>query len=335
MPISEATTYNVEQFPAIDRPVWLNHAAISPWPSAVIQAMRNFVEQNASQGPSDYGQWMAIEQRLRERLAILLNADSHNDIALVKNTSDGLNLIANGLDWQPGDVVICCAEDFPSNVLPWRKLNQRGVEIREVCIRDTSNHPLGDPEAPLIAALDERVRLMAVSSVRYDSGLRLDLDRLGNACRSNDTLLAVDAIQQLGAQALDVSRLPVDFVVGGSHKWLMSAEGLAMFWSRPPAREQLQPTQIGWRMWHDPFNFERNDWQPPCSARQFEPGTLNMAGIHGLDAAVGLLLEFGMLDIETNLAARVGHLLDGLSTIPGVQIITPSKLEQRAGIVSF
>ena len=327
--------YSAKQFPVIDRPVWLNHAAISPWPAPVIEAMRAFVEQNASQGPSNYTQWMAVEQRLRERLAKLINAETDDDIALVKNTSDGLNLIANGLDWQPGDVMICCTDDFPSNVLPWQQLQARGVEVREICLADSAKQPLSDPESALIAALDERVKLMAVSSVRYDSGLRLDLNRIGQACRSVGALLTVDAIQQLGAQDLNVRELPVDFVVSGSHKWLMSPEGLAIFWSRPEARAQLKPAQLGWRMWHDPFNFERGDWQAPQSARQFEPGTLNMAGIHGLDAAVGLLLELGMPTIESALAERVAYLLDGLVKIPQLEIVTPLRPQQHAGIVSF
>ena len=332
---SESMSDWSEQFPVVNRPVWLNHAAISPWPNAVIQAMRSFVEQNASCGPTGYTEWMRIEQRLRERLARLIGAESDDDIALVKNTSDGLNQIADGLNWQAGDAMICCAGDFPSNLLPWRRLQDRGVEIREIAISDDHGRPLADPEAELIAALDDRVRLMAVSSVRYDSGLRLDLSRLGAACRQVGALLAVDAIQQLGALALDVQALPVDFVVSGSHKWLLSPEGLAVFWSSPNARAQLNPAQIGWRMWPDMFNFERKDWTPPAVARKFEPGTLNMAGIHGLDASVGLLLQIGMDTIEDELAKRIDHLVRGLNAMPDLRIITPSSARKQAGILSF
>ena len=332
---SESMSDWSEQFPVVNRPVWLNHAAISPWPSSVIQAMRDFVEQNAHDGPTHYAEWMAVEQRLRNRLARLIRADSDDDIALVKNTSDGLNMIANGLDWQAGDAVICCAGDFPSNLLPWQQLQVRGVEIREIAIADDQGLPLNDPEAELIAALDRRVRLMAVSSVRYDSGLKLDLARLGSACRQFGSLLAVDAIQQLGALSLHVDELPIDFVVAGSHKWLLSPEGLALFWSSPSAREQLHPAQIGWRMWHDPFNFERSDWRPPGSARKFEPGTLNMAGIHGLNAALDLLLQIGSHTIEAGLSTRIDYLLRRLEARSDLQIITPLPVEQRAGIVSF
>lgn len=317
-----------ELFPVIDRHTWMNHAAISPWPSAVGRAMRDFVEQNIAQGPLGYAGWLQTEKALRRYAANLLGAE-HDDLALVKNTSEGLSLIAAGLDWQPGDALVCCGGDFPSNLLPWHHLVPEFVEVREVPFDNQ------DPEAGLVQALDARVRLLAVSSVRYDSGVRLDLDRLGRAAHEAGALLAVDAIQQLGALPLNVATTPVDFVVGGSHKWLLAPEGLALFWSRPPARRQLKALQAGWRMWPDMFNFERADWHPPDSARRFEPGTLNMAGIHGLAAAIELL---DSIDSETRagqLLECTGWLIDGLGQIPGVEIITPSDPRRRAGIVSF
>lgn len=317
-----------ELFPVVDRHVWLNHAAISPWPSPVGRAMSDFVDQNIVQGPLAYADWLATEQRLRQRAADFLGADTE-DLALVKNTSEGLSLIAAGLDWQPGDALVCCAGDFPSNLLPWRQLVPDCVEVREVAFDDAQ------PETGLEQALDERVRLMAVSSVRYDSGVRLDLDRLGKAAHARGALFVVDAIQHLGAIPLNVATTPVDFVVAGSHKWLMAPEGLALFWSRADARRQLGAVQSGWRMWPDMFNFERTDWTVPDSARRFEPGTLNMAGVHGLDAAIGLLHSIGAETRAEQLLERTGWLIDGLARIPGVEILTPADRNRRAGIVCF
>ena len=161
-----------ELFPVVDRHIWLNHAAISPWPRPVSQAMRAFVEDNAEHGPLHYADWMKVEASLRRQSADLMGADP-DDLALIKNTSEGLSLIAAGLDWQPGDALVCCAGDFPSNLLPWRQLVPDYVEVREVPFDSA------EPESALEQALDESVRLMAVSSVRYDSGVRLDLERLG------------------------------------------------------------------------------------------------------------------------------------------------------------
>jgi len=317
-----------ELFPVVDRHIWLNHAAISPWPRPVSQAMRAFVEDNAEHGPLHYADWMKVEASLRRQSADLMGADP-DDLALIKNTSEGLSLIAAGLDWQPGDALVCCAGDFPSNLLPWRQLVPDYVEVREVPF------DIAEPESALEQALDESVRLMAVSSVRYDSGVRLDLERLGSAAHANGALFVVDAIQHLGALPLDVSATPVDFVVAGSHKWLLAPEGLALFWSRPEARRQLRSMQTGWRMWTDMFNFERADWSVPESALRFEPGTLNMTGVHGLNAAVELLNSINVQSRAEQLLERTGWLIEGLAEIPGVEILTPASRRRRAGIVCF
>lgn len=290
--------------------------------------MRAFVEDNATYGPLHYSDWLETEQRLRRLAARMLGADAA-DLALVKNTSDGLCQIAAGLDWQPGDAVVCSAGEFPSNLMPWQQLPPEFVERRVVPFNPER------PEDDLIAALDSRVRVLAVSSVRYDSGIRLDLNRLGAACRAHDTLLVVDAIQQLGALSMNVAELQADFIVGGSHKWLLAPEGLALFWSRPSARARLRPVQTGWRMWPDMFNFERSDWSPPSSARRFEPGTLNMAGIVGLEAALDLLLGYDPTECESRLLQRSGRLLRGLASMPGVRLHTPADDARRAGIVCF
>ncbi|NKI34546.1 aminotransferase class V-fold PLP-dependent enzyme [Wenzhouxiangella sp. XN79A] len=316
-------------FPVIDRHIWLNHAAISPWPAPVADAMRAFVDDNACYGPLHYNDWLEVEAGLRRRARDLLDAECESDIALVKNTSDGLGLIAAGLDWQPGDRLLLLAGEFPSNRLPWYQLTPKEVEVVELPFDPA------DPEAALIEALDARTRLVAISAVRYDSGIRIDLARLGRACRRHGALLAVDAIQQLGALPLSVRELSVDFVVGGSHKWLLAPEGLALFWSRPEARERLRPVQSGWRMWPDMFDFDRADWSPPADARRFEPGTLNMAGIHGLAAALGVLLETPADERAAALEARVEHLVDGLSGLPDLVLDTPRAARRRAGIVTF
>jgi len=317
-----------ELFPVIDRHTWLNHAAISPWPAPVGAAMRKFVEQNIALGPLAYSEWLSTEQRLRARAADMLGADL-DDLALLKNTSEGLSLIAAGIDWRPGDALVCCGGDFPSNLMPWHQLVPGFVEVREVPFDDH------DPESSLIETLSDSVRMLAVSSVRYDSGIRLDLERLGQAAHRHGALLVVDAIQHLGALPLNVAETTVDFVVGGSHKWLMAPEGLALFWSRPSARSQLRTLQTGWRMWPDMFNFERADWTRPDGARRFEPGTLNMAGIHGLEASLAVLQ-----DIEPNARAeelldRTGWLIEGLDGLAGVEVVTPAERSRRAGIVCF
>jgi len=288
-----------------------------------------FVADNAAHGALHYSDWLAVEARLRRRAARLFGTDSDEDVALVANTSTGLNAVASGLDWRPGDSVVFPACDFPSNRLPWQHLEQRGVTPHAVPL------DAADPERSLIAALGPSTRLLAVSSVFYDTGLHLDLERLGAACARHGVLFCVDAIQHLGALPIEVKAIQADFVVSGSHKWLMAPEGIGLFWSRPEARALLSVGSPGWRMYPDPFNFERRDWSPPDSARRFEPGTLNNAAIHGLDAALGLLEEYGTAAIGQALRERSTCLTEGLLRLPGVELISPVRPDRRAGIVSF
>ncbi|TVR95679.1 MAG: aminotransferase class V-fold PLP-dependent enzyme [Wenzhouxiangellaceae bacterium] len=317
------------EFPVIERHSWLNHAAISPWPTAVSRAMSSYVRANAERGPLDYGSWLQLEQSLREKAAALFGSDRADDVALVANTSTGLNRVARGLDWQHGDSVVFVEGDFPSNCLPWQRLASMGVNARAVRL---DPH---DPERSLIAALGPSTRLLAVSSVHYESGLRLDLARLGEACSRQGVLFCIDAIQQLGALPLDAPAVGADFVVAGSHKWLLAPEGLALFWSRPEARALLEVVDPGWRMYPDPFAFERDDAEAPAAARRFEPGTLNTAGILGLEAAVSLLLDHGMEVVGEALLDRTDMLTNALESVPGIWLVSPLQRARRAGIVSL
>jgi len=318
---------DVRSFPIIDRYCYLNHAAISPWPGVVVDAVEGFVADNRENGPLNYARWLKIEGQARNRAGQLLGA-SPGDVSFLKNTSDGLNLIANGLDWQPGDEVVIPAGEFPSNRLPWLALAERGVETREISLDPKT------PEASLVEALGPRTRLASVSSVGYSSGLRLDLEPLGRACRANGTLLCVDAIQHLGSLEMDVGRLPVDFVVAGCHKWLLCPEGLALFWSSPEARERIMRFPRGWRMYPDPFTFNREDATPPADGRRFEPGTLNMMGLHAFNAAAKLLLDQGMSRVESAILTRIDRLRQGLARIPGVHVADPPA-GRNSGILCF
>lgn len=316
-------------FPIVGHCIYLNHAAIAPWPRAVIDAARAFVDDNAARGPLNYADWLAVEERLRARLARLVGAASADDISLLKNTSEGLGLVAAGIDWQAGDAVVFPAGEFLSNALPWRALAERGVEVREVPFDPAM------PEDALIDAMDQRTRLVAFSSVRYDSGVRLDTARLARAAHDHGALVCVDAIQELGAAVVDVAATGADILVAGSHKWLLCPEGLAVMWTRPEVRRQLRPVHRGWRMWEDMFSFGEPTGDLPSGGRRFEPGTLNSFAIHALDAAAGLFLDTGMETVARAVAERGELLCRGLARMDQAELVTPADAPRRAGIVSF
>lgn len=320
----------VDQFPILKHGLYANHAAISPWPLAASKAVAAFAAENAEIGAEKYSHWLLRETRLRKRLAELVNASSTDDIALLKNTTEGICTVANGIDWRKGDNLVLPADEFPSNRLPWRALERHGVEVREVDIRATS-----DPEMALLERVDKRTRLLSVSSVQWTDGLRLQLETLGQFCRQNDVLFFVDAIQHLGALQMDVQACGIDFLAADGHKWLLSPEGVAVFYCREGIRDQLQINQQGWHMVDEPYQFNRTHWHPSKTALRFEAGSPNTLGQAGMYASLGVLQDVGMQQVETYVTRNTLALSRGLTDIPGVELIRPFDPKRVSGIVSF
>lgn len=323
------------EFPLEPGLIYLNHAAVSPWPARTAAAVTRFATENRDSGARHYPRWVEVETRLRERLQRLIGARGSDEIALLKNTSEGLSVIAHGLDWKPGDKVVIPRQEFPSNRIVWESLARYGVQVQMIDLyaQDDNDH---DPEATLIAALDERTRLLSVSSVQYDTGLRLDLTRLGRACETAEVLFCVDAIQSLGALPLNVREIRADFVVADGHKWLLGPEGLALFYCRREVREQLNLHQYGWHMVEHMGDFDRSDWQPAASGRRFECGSPNMLGVHGLEASLSLLEDVGLEFIALNILKNTSYLIEYIESIPEKYTLITARDEARhAGIVSF
>ncbi|MEH6564527.1 MAG: aminotransferase class V-fold PLP-dependent enzyme [Halopseudomonas sp.] len=319
----------LHEFPLDPAICYLNHAAVAPWPQRAADAVTRFAQENALQGARDYPRWSKLEKHLRDQLRHLLNAPSPDDIALVKNTSEALSFVAQGIDWQPGDEIITSNQEFPSNRIPWEALESQGVTLKQVAL------DAADPEQALIDAMTARTRLLTISSVQYASGLRMDLARLGAACRARGVLFCVDAIQSLGALPFDVQKIDCDFAMADGHKWLLGPEGLGVFYCREAVRDQLRLTQHGWHMVQAMGDYDRQQWMPASSARRFEAGSPNTLAQHALSASLELLLEVGMTDVETLLQERVGYLIDQLHRLEGIQLLSPARPERRAGIVTF
>ena len=318
-----------DEFPQLPGLRYLNHAAVSPWPQRAVEAVTRFARENAQTGARDYPNWLKTEQRLRERLQRLLNAPSCGDIALVKNTSEALSFVAFGLDWRAGDQVLISDEEFPSNRVVWEALRRFGVEVVQVSLKGHA------PEDALLAACGPRTRLLSVSAVQYASGLRLDMQSLGQGCQARGVLFCVDAIQQLGALPFDVQSSQCAFAMADGHKWLLGPEGLGVFYCRSDLREQLKLHEYGWHMLEHAGDYQRTDWQAARSARRFECGSPNMLGTMALEASLSLLEEVGMHQVEAALQERMQWLQVGLQAIPGCRLHSPLNPLRRAGILTF
>jgi selenocysteine lyase/cysteine desulfurase len=311
--------------------IYLNHAAVAPWPRRTVEAVKAFAEENGSHGSRNYPGWMHTESLLREQLCRLINARSVDEIALLKNTSEALSVVAWGLPWETGDNVVISNQEFPSNRVVWESLDTLGVQTRHADLDAGES-----PEAALIECMDEHTRLLSVSSVQYGSGLRVDLARLGAACRSRGILFCVDAIQSLGAHQFDVQACQADFIMADGHKWLLGPEGLAVFYCRREVMERLTLRQYGWHMLEDSLDFDGDSREVAHNARRFECGSPNMLGIHALHASLGLILETGMDRIEQLILENTRFMLDFLASRSArFEVITPDIPGRHAGIVTF
>jgi len=318
-----------DEFPLDPELVYLNHAAVGVWPRRTRDAVVAFADENMVRGAAGYPEWMKVERELRGRLKRLINAESVDDIALTKNTSEALSLIAYGIDWKSGDNIVSTNQEFPSNRIVWESLKGQGVELR---LADIS---ADDPEAAMLSLCDERTRLLTVSSVQYGTGLRMDLNRLGQFCHDHHILFCVDAIQSLGALQFDAQVCHADFVVADGHKWMLGPEGIALFFSRGEARDQLKLQQYGWHMVEQVGDFDAVEWAPATAARRFEPGSPNMLGIYALNASLSLLEEVAMEQVEKRVLANAKQLMAWVDSEPLLERISSDRPGRFGGIVTF
>ncbi len=318
------------EFPLSDELIYLNHAAVAPWPKRTSAAVIAFAEQNTRYGSHFYLDWMAKEAECRTQLQTLLNAPSTDDIALVKNTSEALSFVAYGLTWQAGDNIVSSNEEFPSNRMPWQSLANQGVEFRQADL-----HSADTPEDALFALVDESTRLLTISSIQFASGLRMDLVKIGEFCQQRGILFCIDAIQSLGAVQFDVQAYHADFVMADGHKWLFGPEGLGVFYSSAKAREQLKLTQYGWHNMKDTHNYENKPWEIHPTARRFECGSMNTLGIHALSASLSLLLELGMETVEELVLKNAEIVKTEIAKDQQLLLISSAQSPLKSGIVVF
>jgi selenocysteine lyase/cysteine desulfurase len=316
-------------FPVTSELVYLNHAGVAPISTRVEEAMRRYLAEATRRGAFEYARVYDAEvERVRARAAALLGADP-SEIAFVKNTTEGLGIVAAGLDWRPGDQVVTCDLEYPSNVYPWQGLADRGVETL-LLAGEAGRLPF---ERVAEALESPRVRLLALSSVEFGSGMRHDLEALGRLCQERGVLFCVDAIQSLGCLPLDVESARVDFLAADGHKWLLSVEGCGLFYCSRRVQDLVRPRVVGWRSVADPRDFDRYQTELQPGAGRFEEGTPNTPGIFALGAAIDLVLELGVDAIARRVLALSERLASGLAPRGG-ECLSPRGRE-ASGIVSF
>ncbi len=266
------------EFPIVNQWNFLNHAAVAPISARAAAALETYAR-DASCHAYLTGQWYAKADEARARAARLMSATAE-EIAFVKNTSEGLAFVANGLEWKAGDEVLGTAVEYPANVYPWMNLARLGVKHVRVPER---NGRIDLDE--FLSAVTLRTRMVALSHVQYASGFRSDLGRIGAFCRERGILFCVDAIQSLGILPVDVRAMNIDFLSADGHKWLLGPEGCGVFFCRRELIPSLRP-EVGWLNVVNALDYGNYDFTLRDDAKRFECGSYNIPGILALNASL-------------------------------------------------
>ena len=317
-----------DEFPVTKDYVYLDHAGVAPVSLRVKRAVEKFLSEATESGMFNYKQWMDRVEEVRRSCAILTGAEPE-EIAFVKNTSQGISIVAEGLDWKEGDNLLICEKDFPSNIYPWLNLKRKGVEIRVV---PSQNERILLEDIELL--IDSRTKLLTVSSVNFSSGFKIDLEVVGRLCKGKGILFFVDAIQSLGVIPMDVNEFKIDFLAADGHKWLLSPEGTGIFYCRKELALRINPPLIGWKSIINESDYDHVDFRLKTNALRFEEGSLNVMGIYALGAAIDLLVEVGIDRIQARVI-ELGDLIIREAEKRDFQVRTPKSKEERGGIISI
>ena len=320
-----------ELFPICDAWRYLNHASVSALATPVAAAMMDWTA-TALEGGCFSGAPEDHAELVRAKAARLMGVASE-EIAFVKNTSEGLGFVASGIDWHPGDRILIPGLEFPSNVYPWTALESRGVVVDAI-------PPEGPGEAVTLEAFQRAIhrgpppRLLALSWVQFRRGWRNDLAALTQVAHDAGALVCADVIQGLGVLPAELGQWGVDLAAGGAHKWLLGPPGIGLFFVRKGIMERLRPAEPGWASVRHREEWDNLQLVWDDSARRYESGTVNLVGIAGLGAALDLLLAAGEEALWEHVDGLCRRLAAGLADL-GARVLSAREGDGRSGIVTF
>jgi len=321
------------ELPVLRDYTYLNAAFHGPIPSRAIRALTRSAEELQYPGiardtvPPDYGTALqASETGVRERIARRIGADM-NDIVLTSNTSQGMNICAQGLECRPGDNVVIPADEFPSLTATWLNLRHNGIEVRIVPFSGAG--PTADE---IMARVDSRTRAVSCSAITWSTGWRADLETLGARCAERGVLLIVDGIQAVGVQQLDVKALRLSALAFHGYKWLMAGYGLGGLYVAPEALDRIAPTFISEGAIVDEGPGEQG-WQE--GAQRYSLSNRNQPAFATLAASLEMQETFGGQEIAMRSTALAEQLYAGLSARGTLRIVSASDPARRSAIIVF
>lgn len=317
-------------FPHLEQPhYYLNHAAFGVLSTRVNDAINLHLNARSTGPIFTFPADHEVMESARQRIAQLINAPSPDNISFVTNTSEGLNLIASGLNLGSGDRILLNTAEFPSNVYPFTNLERHGVGVDFI----QSDKGFVTPDE-ISHALQEQHKLVSVSAVQFLSGYRIDLEKTGHIVRNNGSLFIVDAIQAIGNSPIDVQAMQIDGLVSGGLKWMMAPMGTGFVYISDKLRERIEQQYVGWLSVQTPWELSNFDQGLNPTNRRYELGGLNIPGIYALNESVVPFLELGSERIRQHLVQLTDLIQERISSLGLVQF-TVNDPDRRTGIITF
>ncbi len=309
--------------------VYFNHASISPLSSVVTDKIKDYLAMRSETDIENFEYVLAVTAEVKGKIASLIHTTADR-VAFVDNTSNGLNILAQGLHWKYGDRIVLNDIEFPSNVYPFLNLKTQGVEIDFVKSRD------GIVSADdILRAVTPKTKLISLSFVQFLSAYRADLMKIGEYCAKHNIVFCVDGIQGIGALELDVNKYHIDFVACGTQKWMMGLMGLAFVYISDKLQESLAPRYVGWMSVENTWELLNYDFVLKKTADAFQNGSYSVIGVVGVSGALEVFEKIGYKKIEQIILANSRYFINRLHetgyTIPAYRTGT----ENLSGIISF
>ncbi len=318
------------KFPYLDNGIiYFNHAATGPFCSPVVNRLTNLLIEKSENNIDDFDSFVKVAEETKTLLAELINCDVDR-IAFVDNTTNGLNILAQSIDWKKGDRILLNDIEFPANVYPFLNLNRIGVEVDFV--KSENGIVTADQ---IINSIKPETKLVSVSFVQFLSGYKVDLEKIGNYCRANNIIFSVDGIQGIGAMRIDVKKCKVDFLSCGTQKWLLGMQGLAFIYVDEEFQKKIFPANVGWLSVENAWNLLDYKLDLKTSANVFQGGTLNTFGIYAFNSSLTLFKDFGFDNVDSEVLSNTKYFITKLKSIGLDCVLSNCTEDELAGIVTI
>ncbi len=317
-------------FPHIEAgQIYFNHASMGPISLPVREELNNFLDSRSTDLKNSFELFSTAGISVKEKIGRMLNCKS-SQLSWVGNVSDAMNILANGIEWESGDRIIVNNIEFPANVYPFLNLANKGVVVDFV----KSKKGIINFE-DIESAITNRTKLITISLVQFLSGYRTDIEKLGKLCSERGIIFSVDAIQGAGVVKIDVQKSNIDFLTGGSHKWIMGLTGASYFYVSDKLNQLFSNYNVGWQSVKDPWNILDYNLELKESAEKFQTGTMNMIGVIAFNKSLELFESVGYESIEKLVISNTNYFIERLIEIGVSPLLKEEDNKNKAGIISF